>query len=92
MNSGVLQDGIKSVLDDIDLASVAGKVSLNHHKGFSFRIGGVSISHFQSAGSFQNGLLERNDVILIEPKQLDLANVDLANLESILEEYSFVQK
>ena len=28
MNSGVLQDGIKSVLDDIDLASVAGKVGL----------------------------------------------------------------
>ena len=43
----------------------------------------------QSAGSFQNGLLERNDVILIEPKQLDLANMDL---EDILEEYSFVQK
>ena len=55
-------------------------------------MGGVSVFRFQSAGSFQNGLLERNDVILIEPKQLDLANVDLTNLESILEEYSFVQK
>ena len=34
MNSGVLQDGIKSVLDDIDLASVAGKVSLNRPEVF----------------------------------------------------------
>ena len=34
MNSGVLQDGIKSVLDDIDLASVAGKVSLITIKDF----------------------------------------------------------
>ena len=37
MNSGVLQDGIKSVLDDIDLASVAGKVSLNRPEVFSLR-------------------------------------------------------
>jgi len=66
VNSDVLQDGMKNVLDEIDLASVAGK----------------------SAGSFQNGLLDRNDVILIEPKQLDLADMDL---EAILEEYSFVQ-
>lgn len=88
MNSGVLQDGIKSVLDDIDLASVAGKVSLNRPEVFLWD----RWSNFlcvQSAGSFQNGLLERNDVILIEPKQLDLANMDL---EDILEEYSFVQK
>ena len=49
----------------------------------------MNFYHFQSAGLFQNGLLERNDVILIEPKQLDLANMDL---EAILEEYSFVQK
>ena len=89
MNSGVLQDGIKSVLDDIDLASVAGKVSMNRPDFFFFEIDGVSILCVQSAGSFQNGLLERNDVILIEPKQLDLANMDL---EAILEEYSFVQK
>ena len=26
MNSGVLQEGMKSVLDDIDIAGVAGKV------------------------------------------------------------------
>ena len=34
VNSGVLQDGIKSVLDDIDLASVAGKVSMNRPEFF----------------------------------------------------------
>ena len=34
VNSGVLQDGIKSVLDDIDLASVAGKVGLRIRKDF----------------------------------------------------------
>ena len=45
---------------------------------------------FQSAGSFQNGLRpDRNDVIVIEPKQLDLANMDL---EALLEEYSYVTK
>ena len=49
----------------------------------------MNFYHFQSAGLFQNGLLERNDVILIEPKQLDLTNMDL---EEILEKYSFVQK
>ena len=46
----------------------------------------------QSAGLFQNGLLERNDVILIEPKQLDLEELANMDLEEILEKYSFVQK
>ena len=52
----------------------------------------MNFYHFQSAGLFQNGLLERNDVILIEPKQLDLEELANMDLEEILEKYSFVQK
>ena len=52
----------------------------------------MNFYHLQSAGLFQNGLLERNDVILIEPKQLDLEELANMDLEEILEKYSFVQK